>query len=184
MLWPTFDQDLTNPLVKCYLKRGRSKVSQVDYPLTNIRQIISGKYYECSIYLFFHGITKNNILFESMDTTCKIASHFTSINCVNACLLQCVAEPKKIRNVNHKGTVFITFKIAALFHVTLLERKEEPIVFGPKYILIFGSQNSTYFWPKWAPQTINQIFDVVTPNFDLWPKYHLMCMSWPNSTPK
>ena len=38
-VWPTFDQDLTNPLVKCYLKRGKSKD---DYPLTNIRLIISG----------------------------------------------------------------------------------------------------------------------------------------------
>ncbi len=46
-MWPTFDQDLTKPLVKCYLKRGRSKVSQVDYPLTNIRLIISGQCYEC-----------------------------------------------------------------------------------------------------------------------------------------
>ena len=47
-MWPTFDQGLTNRLVKCYLKRGRSKVSQVDYPLTNIRLIISGQCYECS----------------------------------------------------------------------------------------------------------------------------------------
>ncbi len=45
--WPTFDQDLTNPLVKRYLKRGRSKVGQIDYPLTNIRLTISGQCYEC-----------------------------------------------------------------------------------------------------------------------------------------
>ncbi len=43
--WPRFD----NLLVKCYPKRGRSKVSQVDNPLTNIRLIISGQCYECSI---------------------------------------------------------------------------------------------------------------------------------------
>ena len=42
-MWPTFDQDLTNLLVKCYLKRGKSKVGQVDHPLTNIRLIISGQ---------------------------------------------------------------------------------------------------------------------------------------------
>ncbi len=47
-MWPTFDQDLTNRLVKCNLKRGRSKVSLVDYPLTNIRLIISGQCYECN----------------------------------------------------------------------------------------------------------------------------------------
>ncbi len=45
-MWPAFDQDLTNHLVKCYLKIGRSKVSQVDYPLTNIRLIIFGQCYE------------------------------------------------------------------------------------------------------------------------------------------
>ena len=39
---------LTNRIVKRYLKRGRSKVSQVDYPLTSIRLIISGQYWECS----------------------------------------------------------------------------------------------------------------------------------------
>ncbi len=55
-MWPTFDQDLTEPLVKCYLKRGRSKVSQVDYPLTNIRLIISGQCYECMLCLTHHSI--------------------------------------------------------------------------------------------------------------------------------
>ena len=48
-MWPIFDQDLTKALVKRYLNRGKSKVSQVDYPLTNIRLIISGQCYECRI---------------------------------------------------------------------------------------------------------------------------------------
>ncbi len=51
-MWPTFDQDLTSPLVRCYLKRGRSKVSHVDYPLTNIRLINSGQCYECKTLVF------------------------------------------------------------------------------------------------------------------------------------
>ncbi len=54
-MWPTFDQDLTNCLVKCYLKRGRSKVSQVDYPLTNIRLTISGQCYECGKNVIITG---------------------------------------------------------------------------------------------------------------------------------
>ncbi len=43
---PTFDQDLTNLLVKCYLNRGKSKVGQAEYPLTNIRLTISGQCYK------------------------------------------------------------------------------------------------------------------------------------------
>ncbi len=46
-MWPTFDQGLTIRLVKCYPERGRSKVNQVDYPLTNIRLRIFGQCYEC-----------------------------------------------------------------------------------------------------------------------------------------
>ena len=41
--WPRFDQ----PLSQMFLQRGRSKVSHVNYPLTNIRLNISGQCYEC-----------------------------------------------------------------------------------------------------------------------------------------
>ncbi len=33
---PTYDQDLTKPLVKCYLKSGKSKVGQANYCLTTL----------------------------------------------------------------------------------------------------------------------------------------------------
>ena len=49
--------DLTNRLVKCYLKRGRSKVNQVDQPLTNIRLKISGQCYECDRDMLQHVCT-------------------------------------------------------------------------------------------------------------------------------
>ena len=56
-MWLTFDKDLTNSFVKCYLKRGESKHSQGDYPLTNISLIISGQCYECKARGLGQGLT-------------------------------------------------------------------------------------------------------------------------------